>query len=149
MSFQILTYSGTHCNSYVYFCFTAQYFDTEKVTQELNIQPTKVMIKKEPVPKVTSWDYRITAGNNPDIKSHADKLLDIFVPKIEIINQLKQQLKLNTRLQFVIDIDIDPNTSTPYFPFDQRTIDFLYNTGTVVDFDMYKADTLGLLNKLK
>ncbi len=49
--YEKLTYSGNECKNYLYFSFDAEYFDTEKITEELNIQPTSVMIKKEPVPK--------------------------------------------------------------------------------------------------
>ena len=60
--YEKLTYSGNECKNYLYFSFDAEYFDTKKITEELNIQPTSTMIKKEPVPKSTSWEYRIDAG---------------------------------------------------------------------------------------
>ncbi|MFD1064120.1 DUF4279 domain-containing protein [Winogradskyella litorisediminis] len=146
--FKSLTYSGNKCNNYLYFSFDAQFFDIEKVTAELNINPTSVMIKKEPVPLSTAWKYQIYAGNEIDLENHLQKLLDIFEPKVEIINQLKKKHNLTTRLQFVIDIDINPDASTPFFGLDKRAITFLAKTETEVDFDLYKADTLGLLQKL-
>lgn len=148
MSYEKLTYSGTECNNYLYFSFSAAYFDTKKVTEELHIKPTSVMLKKEPVPKSTAWKYQIDAGNDIDLKSHLEKLIDIFEPKTEKINELKSKYKLTTRIQLVIDIDINPESSTPYFGLNKRTIDFLARTGTEVDFDLYKADTIGLLRKL-
>jgi hypothetical protein len=48
----------------------------------------------------------------------------------------------------VIDIDINPEASTPYFGLNKKTINFLNKTNTEVDFDLYKADTTGLLDKL-
>ncbi len=145
---QKLTYSGTVCNNYLYFSFDADNFEIEKITTELNIEPTSVTIKKEPFPKSTTWNYRIEAGNDTNLESYLKKLIDIFEPKIEIINGLKNKYDLTTRIQFVIDIDINPESSTPYFGLNKRTIDFLYNTKTEVDFDLYKADTIGLLKKL-
>ena len=142
---QKLTYSGTECNNYLYFSFDAEYFDTERITKELNIQPTSLTIKKEPVPKSTAWNYKIYAGNEIDLEIHIEKLIDIFEPKVEIINKLKDELNLTTTLQFVIDIDINPDSSTPYFGLNNRTIDFLNRTKSNVDFDLYKADTIGLL----
>ncbi|MFL1013696.1 DUF4279 domain-containing protein [Flavisericum labens] len=142
-----LTYSGTECNNYLYFSFDAEYFDTEKITAELNIKPTSVMIKKEPVPKSTAWKYQIDAGNEIDLESYLEKLIDIFEPKAETINGLKEKYDLTTRIQFVIDIDINPESSTPYFGLNKRTVDFLAKTGTEVDFDLYKSDTIGLLQK--
>jgi hypothetical protein len=99
------------------------------------------------VPKSTSWKYQINAGQDIDLETHLEKLIDIFESKLDTISTLKEQLQLETRLQFVIDIDINPDSSTPYFGLNKRTIDFLSKTGTEVDFDLYKADTIGLLEK--
>jgi len=145
--YEKLTYSGTECKNYLYFSFDAEYFDTKKVTEELNIEPTSVRRKKEPVPKSTSWEYRIDAGNEIDLITYLEKLIDIFEPKIELINGLKSKYDLTTRIQFVIDIDINPESSTPYFGLNKRTVEFLANTGTEVDFDLYKTDTIGLWEK--
>jgi|SRR5690554_2040623 len=144
--YEKLTYSGNECKNYLYFSFDAEYFDTEKITEELNIQPTSVMIKKEPVPKSTAWKYRIDAGNEIDLVTYLEKLIDTFEPKIEIINGLKEKYDLTTRIQFVIDIDINPEASTPYFGLNKRAIEFLAKTESEVDFDLYKADAIGLLN---
>ena len=140
-----LTYSGNECNNYLYFSFDAEYFDTEKITEELNLQPTSVMIKKEPIPKSTAWKYQIDAGNEIDLETYLQKLIEVFEPKIELINRLKKNHNLTTRIQFVIDIDINPESSTPYFGINKRAIDFLSKTGTEVDFDLYKTDTIGIL----
>jgi hypothetical protein len=147
MTHQKPTYSGTTCNNYLYFAFDADLFDTDIVTNELGLEPTSVMIKKDPVPKSTSWKYQINAGQDIDLETHLEKLIDIFESKLDTISTLKEQLQLETRLQFVIDIDINPDSSTPYFGLNKRTIDFLSKTGTEVDFDLYKADTIGLLEK--
>ncbi|KKK68557.1 hypothetical protein LCGC14_2942850, partial [marine sediment metagenome] len=112
MTYEKLTYSGTECNSYLYFSFDSDIFDTEIVTKELGIEPTSLMIKKDPVPKSTAWKYKIEIGNEIDFETPLEKLIDIFEPKIEEINQLKRDLNLETRLQFVIDIDINPDAST-------------------------------------
>lgn len=142
---QKLTSSGNECNTYLYFAFDAEYFDTEKVTEVLNIRPTSVMIKKEPVPKSTSWKYQIEAGNDIDLENYLEQLIDIFFPKIDQINQLKKRFNLDTRIQFVVDIDINPDSSTPYFGLNKKVIEFLYKTGTEVDYDLYKTDAIGLL----
>jgi len=141
-----LTYSGNECNNYLYFSFDAEYFDTKRITEELDLEPTSVSFKKEPIPKSTAWKYKIEAGNEIDLETPLEKLIDIFEPKIEAINQLKRDLNLETRLQFVIDIDINPEASTPYFGLNKRVVDFLSKTETEVDFDLYKADTIGLLD---
>jgi hypothetical protein len=120
-------------------------FDTEILTKELGVWPTSLMKKKDPVPKSTAWKYQIEVGNEIDLETPLVKLINIFEPKIEVINRLKRDLNLETRLQFVIDIDINPEASTPFFVLNKRTIDFLSKTETEVDFDLYKSGTFGLL----
>jgi len=149
MTFPKLTYRGSTCNNYLYFAFNAEYFDTTLVTRELDLEPTSVMIKKDPVPRSTSWKYQLDANADIDVERHLQRLVSIFENKVDTINRLKEQLKLETRLQFVMDIDIDPEASTPYFGLNERAIDFLGRTRTTVDFDLYKADTLGLLNNAR
>ncbi len=149
MTYEKLTYSGVQCNNYLYFSFDAVFFDVDIVTNELQLVPTNVMIKEEPVPKSTSWMYRIDAGVDIGLEIYLNKLIEIFENKVDEINRLKEKLKLETRLQFVLDIDIHPDSSTPYFGLNKRTIDFLSKTGTEVDFDLYKADTIGLLDNLE
>lgn len=147
MTVKKLTYSGTKCNNYLYFLFYSDYFDTDAVTSELGIEPTSLVIKNDPVPKSTSWSYRIDIGQEIDLQTPLEKLVNLFESKTEEINQLKKRLGLATRLQFVIDIDINPESSTPYFGLEKKTIDFLSKTGTEVDFDIYKADTIGLFDE--
>lgn len=96
------------------------------------------------MPKTTSWKY-IQEADAIDIKSFIQQLVGIFEANVEIINQLKRELFLDTRLQFVIQIDINPALSTPYFGLDKRTISFLGRTNTVVDFDIYKRDSQGII----
>ncbi|MGH1435564.1 MAG: DUF4279 domain-containing protein [Lewinella sp.] len=141
-----ITYSGKSCNSYLYFSFDGDQFDPKVVSHELQIEPTSVRIKGNPVPKSTSWMYRFDAGDSPDLESILERLVSIFESKAQEITRLKKKYDLSTRLQFVIDIDINPNVSTPYFGLNKRAIHFLKETETIVDFDLYKADTLGLLD---
>lgn len=144
--YEKLTYSGNECNNYLYFSFHAEYFDTKKVTDGLKIKPTSVIIKDNPVPKSTSWNYKIEVGNKIDLETPLEQLVKIFKPKIGVIKKLKQDLNLKTRIQFVIDIDINPEASTPYFGLNKRTVDFLFKTETEVDFDLYKTDSIGILS---
>ena len=128
------------CDSYLYFSFYSDYFDTDNVTKKLEIEPTSVIMKKEPVPKSTSWNFQINAGSDIDLETPLAKMLDIFEPKIDVINQLKKEYTLNTTLRFVIDIDIHPDSPTPYFGLNKKAIYFLDRTETEVDFDVYQID---------
>lgn len=62
---------------------------------------------------------------------------------------MRKNLKYNleTRLQFVIDIEINPESSTPFFGLNKKTINFLNKTETEVDFDLYKSDTIGIFKE--
>lgn len=117
------------------------FFDTTELTNILNIQPTSVKIKKDPTPKSSSWDYCVEAGNDLDLEKHLDHLVKIFDSKIELINRVKKEQNLETVIQFVIDIDTHPESSTPYFSLNHEVIEFLYNTGTEMDYDLYKYDS--------
>ena len=145
MTFEKLTYSGRECNNYLYFSLNSDFFDPEVITKRLGIQPTSIMIKQNPIPKSTSWDFEIQVGNELDLETPLEKLITIFEPHIEEINQLKSELNLESRIQFVIDIDINPEASTPCLGLNKRTIDFLWKTQSEVEYDIYKADTIGLL----
>ncbi len=149
MKHQKMTYSGTKCNNYVYFAFYAEQFDINVITKELNIDPTSTTIKKEPIPKETYWEFKIEAHNDINLETYLEKLIDVFENKVDRINHLKKILKLETILCFVVDIDINPEVSTPYFGLNKRTIDFLSKTETTVDFDLYKSDTIGIFNSMK
>jgi hypothetical protein len=148
MTFEKIIIARKECRNYLYFAFKANYFDVDVVTNELNLEPTSLMIKKDPIPKSTQWTYRIDAGNDFDLEIYLAKLIDIFENKVDEINNLKERLNLTTLLQFVIEIDINPVSSEPYFGLNKRTIEFLARTGTEVDFDLYKVDTIGLYDTL-
>jgi len=148
MPYQKLTYSGTECNNYLYFSFYADYFDVEIVTRALGLEPTSVMLKKDPIPISTYWNYKIVAGNDINLEQYLEMMIAILEPKVDDINNLKEKLKLETCIMLVIDVDINPEASTPYFGLNKRTINFLDKTGTTVHFDLYKADTIGLLKNL-
>ena len=137
--------SGAKCNSYLYFTFRGEEFDTKSITAELKIQPTSVKIKQDPVPKSTSWDFRISVGEEIDLETPQERLIEKFEPKANAINSLKAKYQLETVLQFVIEIDVNPQASTPYFGLNKRALNFLNQTATEVDYDLYKADPAGII----
>ena len=148
MTSQDLADSSANCNNYIYFSFEAEFFDVDIVTSTLHLEPTAVRIRQHPAPKSTAWIYRVDAGEDFDLEIQLEKLIDIFNSKVVEINRLKEQLSIETLLQFVIDIDIRPDSSTPYFGLNKRTINFLSKTNTEVDFDLYKIGRIGLADDL-
>ncbi len=93
-----LTYNGDECNNYIYFSFNSEYFNTSKVTNELGIQPTSLMIKSEPVPKSTSWHYEIKLGAKIDFKTPLEELVSLLETKVEIINRLKKTIEIRNSI---------------------------------------------------
>ena len=70
---------------------------------------------------------------------------DVIVEKLKgkeaIINKIKEEQGLSTRLQYVIYVDINKEKSTPYLGFDEKIIEFLYKTNSETDFDIYRVDS--------
>ncbi|MFD0962690.1 DUF4279 domain-containing protein [Pseudofulvibacter geojedonensis] len=64
------------------------------------------------------------------------ELIDFLEPKIKVINHLKEKYLLATRIQFVIDINANSDSSTPFFGLNKNAVSFLYKTGTEVDYDL-------------
>ncbi len=143
--FQKITYSGTSCNSYIYFQFFGDSLDEDLISRSIGGMPTKVLVQGDPFPVCSRWMYQVDAGDDPLMEPYLNQILDLFEDKVEMIVHLKQEWGLNTELMFVLDIDIDPDASTPAFPLDSRVIRFLAATGTEVDFDLYKVDSLGVI----
>jgi len=111
--------------SYIYFAFDGEEFDIEEISKSLRLEPTSTLVKKDPIPKKTSWKYKITSDCNVDLETTTNSVVSVFVNKIDLINELKRKLNLNTRLQFVIYINTNPEEPTPYFPLEKEVIDFL------------------------
>lgn len=146
MAYEKLTYSGSECNNYFYFSFYGDSFDEGKITKEMELTPTKVRMKGNPFPKNSLWKFKIELGKKIDFETPLREFVKILKSKTSIINALKKEYSLQTRFQFVIDIDIDPDASTPYFGLNKEIISFLSETNTEVDFDLYKVDSTGILD---
>ena len=139
---QKLTYAGKKSNSYVYFALSSDVdFNPELVTEALELQPTSIKRKADPIPKKASWKLQRTVGASPNLKTASKEIIGLLQPKVEIIKSLRKTYNLNAHLIFKIDIDVHPEVSTPYFPLDVETINFLHRTMTEVDFDIYKVDS--------
>jgi len=143
---QKLTYTGSVTNSYVYFVLYGDSFDPQIVTDVLKTVPTSTKTKTGPIPKYSSWTFKFEAGTELDLAAHLDKIITLLKPRIALINKLKKEYCLESRITFKVDVEINPDESTPYFPLNHEAISFLYLTGTSVDFDLHKTDQTNLLS---
>lgn len=134
-------------NSYVYFALTGDNFDTDEVTNRLGITPTDSWRKGDkgqfkPILGFTSWRLATDKGQEYlQIDKLVDEIISKLFDKIEIINDLKRQFKLNSVLEIVMYIDTNEDSSTPALGQDLRTIEFLYRTGTTTDVDIYRFNS--------
>jgi hypothetical protein len=71
-----------------------------------------------------------------------EEIIDKLSEKVEVINELKSELNLDSILEVVLDVDANPNESTPSLGFSQKVIRFLYQTNTIVDVDIYSFTSL-------
>lgn len=134
-------------NSYVYFAFKGDNFDPNVVTSELRIKPTNSWRTGEPGEYIQQQKYSCWT-----LKSYSDELLDMdklvseviyqLSDKIELINNLKQRLNLDTVLEIVMYIDINEEQSTPYIGHNSEIIRFLHLTETTTEIDIYRYNSV-------
>ena len=148
MTFEKLTYRAGTSNSYLYFGFYGDFDEIDLITKELNLEPTRAKSKGSPIPKKSYWSFHIDAKHQEDLRDEIDELVDLFMPKCDAIISIKKKVNAKTRLVFVLDVDINPKESTPCFTLSERTIEFLARTKSMVDFDLYKVDSIGVFDKL-
>jgi hypothetical protein len=141
------------CNSYVYFALKGDNFDPQIITDRIGIEPTESWKKGSkgkynPVLKYSSWILSTPKGKESiEIDKLVDEIVYALKDKIEIINQLKSEFKLDSVLEIVIDIDINPEKSTPALGHDLKTIEFLYLTKTITDVDIYRFNSAKISRK--
>jgi len=133
-------------NSYVYFAFQGDNFDPNDVTTELGISPTDSWRTGEPrryiqQQKYSCWQLKSTSVELLDMDKLVNEVVSQLSEKIELINNLKQQLNLNTVLEIVMWIDMNEEESTPYLGHSLEVINFLHQTGTITDVDIYKYNS--------
>lgn len=85
--------------------------------------------------------YIYFALKGGDIYDHVLNLTNTLFPKIDEINKLKEKYDLHSVLQFALEIDFNEEFNTPALGLDEKTIEFLYKTKTVVDVDIYRDDS--------
>jgi hypothetical protein len=134
-------------SSYVYFALKGDNFDTDDVTNRLGITPTDSWRKGDKgfyksAVEFAMWRLAIDKGKEYlQIDNLVDEIVSKLFDKVEIINDLKRQFKLDSVLEIVLYIDTNEDNSTPALGHDLRTIEFLYKTGTMTDIDIYRFNS--------
>ena len=134
-------------NSYVYFALKGDSFDTDEVTNRLDIKPTDSWRKGEKgfyksAVEFAMWRLSTDKGKEYiQIDNLVGEIVSQLYDKIEIINDLKKQFKLDSVLEIVLYIDTNEDNSTPALGHDLKTIEFLYRTSTTTDIDIYRFNS--------
>lgn len=136
-----------NCNTYVYFALTGDNFDPQMITERIGIRPTESWMtgdkgKYKQRLNYSLWELSTLKGREYlFIGSLVEELISSLYDKIDIINTLKSEFKLNSVLQIVLDVDTNEEQSTPALGFDLKTIEFLFKTGTTIDVDIYRFNS--------
>lgn len=133
----------------VYFSLsTREDFDPDLITARLGIEPTCIVLRAAPRPKLNSW--RLSSGvieddpNNGilvDVYPMARSVIDRLAPHADAIAALVDQYRLEAMLSVVLHIswDEDDVRGAPPIGFDEVTVAFLAKVGGSIDVDSYKA----------
>jgi len=134
-------------NSYVYFALKGDNFNPQEITNHLGIEPSDIWRKGDKgefnsALKYSCWKLSTEKGKEYlEIDKLVNEIVEILFDKIDIINKLKQEMNLNSVLEIVMDIDINPDQSTPALGHNLKTIEFLYKTRTETDVDIYRFNS--------
>ncbi len=134
-------------NSYVYFALKGDSFDPKEITRRIGIEPSDSKREGDvgeynSSVKYSYWKVSTEKGKEYfEIDKLVNEVISALYDKIEIINEVKNQFQLESVLEIVLDIDINPEISTPAIGHDLKTIEFLFKTNTVTDIDIYRFNS--------
>lgn len=137
-------------NTYVYFSLIGDDFDPKELTKFIGIEPTESWKKGDKGKYNSNLEYSCWKLSTEKGKEHGDiynlieEIIELLINKIDEIIKLKNEYKLDSILQIVLDIDTNPNQSTPALGYDLKTNDFLYQTRSTIDIDIYRFNSLKL-----
>lgn len=137
----------TKYRTQVYFALKGDNFDPKKISNRLNLESTESWQKGDegkynPSLDNSAWILSTEIGKEYiDIEKLIHEVLSKLEDKIEIINELKNEFDLISVLEIVLDIDTNPNETTPALCHDLKQIEFLFRTKTTIDVDIYRFDS--------
>jgi hypothetical protein len=112
-------------------------FNPNVLTELLNINPNKIIIKGEMGPvkirNYSGWQYEL-ASNESEIDELFSNLIYTFSQKLEILNNLAKQYELNIQISYVFLVA--DNIIPPLF-LNRHMIDFLHSINATIDYDGY------------
>jgi hypothetical protein len=134
-------------DSYVYFALQGDDFDPEEITKLIGISPSESWRKGDKgkfksTLEFSCWKLSTSKGQEYMwIDKLVNEIIQKLYDKIDIIKELKAKYQLDSVLEIVMEIDVNPENTTPSLGHDLKTIEFLYRTGTKTDIDIYRFDS--------
>ena len=124
--------------SYVYFWLSSASWDNI----DTNFISEKLWIKNSIIhPKWKKDNYSRKLQTQKEeylnINNLIEEITNQLYDKIDIINQIKNELKLVSILEIVLCINTNESISKPYIWHNSKTIEFLHKTWTTTDVDIY------------
>lgn len=124
------------------FRITADQFDTDLISQQLDIQPTKKRIKGNTISQknthkytFTSWELASTWQESMDINDSLNQIIVLLKGKEDKLLAIKQQLHdVNFIFGFFVYVE---NSEIPSIYFKTSSIAFINSIQAEIDIDFY------------
>jgi hypothetical protein len=127
---------------------TREDFDPDLITASLGIEPTGIIRRADPRPRMNAW--KLSSGvieDDPDngilvnVYPMVRSVIDRLAPQADAINALKRQYSLEVALSVVLYLawNDDDVRGAPPIGFDEATVAFLAKVGASIDVDSYRA----------
>lgn len=129
--------------SYVYFTLFGENLDVDMVSNQLNIKPSRIQKKgnTEKIWWIETYSSRELHTEHwkeyYDMRILIEEIVDKLYSKIVIINDLKSKFQLESRIYTIMCIDENELVSTPSIWHTLKITDFLYQTQTITETDIY------------
>jgi len=115
-------------------------FEPETITEKLQLMPSKTWRKGDKIRQgerlrdYSSWGLCTEYEETYSVNDQINKILEIFKPKMGELLYLKESLKLDYKIEVVINIE---SNETPAIYLDKDIIQFCNSADVSLDFDLY------------
>jgi len=126
------------------FCMTSDSADLEKISEVLNLIPSKSRRKNE-WPQVSieagiacdSWEINTKQVTSMSVDAECNKLIDILKGKEVVIQSLCKEYNMKTHFEVIIHMN---SNETPAIFLETETVTFLATINANIGFDIYTYD---------
>ena len=129
----------THNSCYTYFCIIGN-FDPDVISEKLSLTPERSRrigdkISGGNVCSSARWEIGRCEEYDVHVENQMRKTISALLDKTDLLNQIREEFDVEFFLEIVPSIYVDDITPCLAPPLD--VIDFLHQTRTKIDIDMY------------